>query len=192
MSDLKLRNAENGNPIIEGYFAKFNETYEVCPGWEEKIAPGAFARYLREGGEIKILWNHNSDIVMGAKSNNTARFWEDEIGLYGEVELNPKDTESMNGAARIERRDVTGASFGFDISKMKTTYKDDGTMVDELEEIYPLYEVSPCTFPAYEGTEIYKRNVDQHSKALADFKKRNFKRWKQNALEKISNLKKGE
>ena len=85
MRDFKVRENENGNPVIEGYFAKFNEFYEVCKGWKEKISPGAFRNYLQSGGEIKVLWNHNSDIVMGSRSNGTALFREDERNLlqYG-------------------------------------------------------------------------------------------------------------
>lgn len=189
MRDFKVRENENGNPVIEGYFAKFNEIYEVCPGWKEKISPGAFRNYLQSGGEIKVLWNHNSDIVMGARSNGTALFREDEIGLWASVEINPKDSESMNGVARIERRDVTGCSFGFDIESIETTYEDDGTMVDDIKSVYPLFEVSPCTFPAYEGTEIYKRNIEQRDEALKKLKKRNFETWKNSVSEKFKKIK---
>ena len=42
---------ENGKRYLDGYFAVFNEPYEVFPGWIEEIAPGAFSRSLREGSE---------------------------------------------------------------------------------------------------------------------------------------------
>lgn len=189
MRDFKVRENENGNPVIEGYFAKFNEFYEVCKGWKEKISPGAFRNYLQSGGEIKVLWNHNSDIVMGSRSNGTALFREDEIGLWASVEINPKDSASMDGVARIDRRDVTGCSFGFDIEQLETTYEDDGTIVDDIKSVFPLYEVSPCTFPAYEGTEIYKRNAEQRDEQLKKFKERSFAAWKSKIAEKLNKIK---
>ncbi len=185
IKDFKFRNTENGNPIIEGYFVKFNEIYEICPGWKEKISPGAFSKYLSSGKEIKVLWNHDSNIVLGCRSNATAVFREDDTGLWVQVVLNPKDTDAMNGAARIERRDVTGASFGFDIESVETTYEDDDSILDDIKVVSPLYEVSPCTFPAYEGTDIYARNKQERENKVRDFKKRSFDAWKEKVYKKI-------
>lgn len=178
LQDMKIREAENGNPIIEGYFAKFNEPYEVCPGWIETIKSGAFSEYLRSGKETKVLWNHNSDIVLGSRSNGTAVLKEDEIGLFSSVEINKNDTDAMNAYERIKRRDVTGCSFGFDIKKWSESYDEDGTYRTEIEIVSPLYEVSPCTFPAYESTEIHTRNKDRLETAVKEHKKRSFEKWK--------------
>lgn len=188
MQSFSIRENEKGNPVIEGYFAKFDEYYEVCPGWKEKISPGAFTKYLQSGGEIKVLWNHNTDIVMGCRSNGTAIFKEDDIGLWGSVEINREDTESMNGLARVKRRDVTKCSFGFDIETKEETIDEDGTWIDDIKTIYPLYEVSPCTFPAYESTEIYARNKEEHKSAVEEFKKRKFERWRDSVEDKLKKM----
>ena len=60
---------ENGKRYLEGYFAVFNEQYQVWDGWVETIAPGAFARYLASGADVKVLWNHDSNIVLGSTGN---------------------------------------------------------------------------------------------------------------------------
>ena len=83
-----LSREENGKRYIEGYFSVFNVPYEVCPGWIEEVAPGAFSRTIREGKDVKVLWNHNSDIVLGSTSNMTATLGEDEHGLRGKDEIN--------------------------------------------------------------------------------------------------------
>lgn len=85
---------ENGKRYIEGYFSVFNQPYEVSPGWIEEIAPGAFSRTLREGKDVKVLWNHNSDIVLGSTTNRTATLIEDEVGLFGSDEINEEDQEA--------------------------------------------------------------------------------------------------
>lgn len=184
IKEINIREAENGNPIIEGYFAKFNEFYEICPGWKEKISPGAFDEYLASNNEIKVLWNHDSNIVLGSRSNGTAIFCSDRVGLYGTVELNKEDSDAMNALARIKRKDVTGCSFGFDIKSKERTYEDDGTVIDDIKIVLPIYEVSPCTFPAYEGTEIYARSKET-LKQINIEKRKTFSVWKKTILNKI-------
>ena len=143
----------------------FNQPYEVVPGWVETIAPGAFAKALASGMDTKVLWNHNSDIVMGSTANRTAVLWEDEIGLPGRVEINEMDQAAKDGYARVSRGDVNGCSFGFEISRMEESWDDDGTYRTRILEVDPLYEVSPCTFPAYTQTSISARAKEQFEEA---------------------------
>lgn len=155
---------ENGKRYIEGYFSVFNQPYEVYPGWVEEVAPGAFSRALREGKDVKVLWNHNSDIVLGSTQNRTATLREDEVGLYGSDEINEEDQEAKNGYARVARGDVRGCSFGFDIRSMEESWDDDGTYRTRIMDV-DLYEVSPCTFPAYAQTSISARAKDSFENA---------------------------
>lgn len=185
LSDVKLRTAENGNPVIEGYFAKYNQPYFVCSGWIEIIAPGAFDQVLRSGADVKVIWNHNADIVLGSTAAGTAELRSDDIGLWGRVEINPKDTEAMNCYERIKRGDVDGCSFGFDIKSFEEVYEDDGTYRTTITEVNPLYEVSPCTFPAYESTEIHARNKASYESAVKRFKQNSFDSWKQRVFAKL-------
>ena len=75
-----LTREEDGKKYLDGYYSVFNQPYEICKGWIEEIAPGAFSRTLREGGDVKVLWNHNSDLVLGSTENRTAYLSEDERG----------------------------------------------------------------------------------------------------------------
>lgn len=162
--EMKVRE-DNGTRKLSGYFAVFDKPYEVMPGWIETIAPGAFSKALAEKQDTKVLWNHNRDIVLGSTANKTAFLREDEIGLWGEVIINEQDQDAKNAYARIDRGDVNGCSFGFEISKMEESWDDDGTYRTKILEINPLYEVSPCTFPAYTQTSISARNKEELEKA---------------------------
>ena len=87
----------------------------------------------------------------------------------------------MNAYARVLRGDVSGCSFGFDIKEFDERIDDDGVYRTELIEIEPLYEVSPCTFPAYEST-----NIDARSKERMDhFRKRKLEQWKETMRKKL-------
>lgn len=171
---------ENGKRYLDGYYAVFNQEYEVYPGWIETIAPGAFSRTLREGRDVKVLWNHNLDIVLGSTANRTASLAEDERGLYGPVEINENDQDAKNGYARVSRGDVRGCSFGFEIRGMEESWDDDGTYRTRLTDV-ELYEVSPCSFPAYTQTSIQARARDELDSAKARFdkaKKEKSKTWR--------------
>lgn len=161
---MKMKNAQiredNGKRYLEGYFAVFDEEYKVWDGWVETIAPGAFARYLATGDDTKVLWNHDTNIVLGSTANGTAALREDKTGLWGSVEINEMDQEAVNAYARINRGDVDGCSFGFDIARMEDWWDDNGVYHTRITEVDPLYEVSPCTFPAYKATSISARNRD--------------------------------
>ena len=171
MKNTKVREA-NGKRYLEGYFAVFNEAYNVFAGWTETIERGAFARYLASGKDTKILWNHNSDIVLGSTGNRTATLSEDETGLFGSVEINEADQDALNAFARVARGDVTGCSFGFDIAQQEEWWDEAGVYHTKITEVDPLYEVSPCTFPAYEATSISARNKTQLEEARERFKKK--------------------
>ena len=164
MGKMDIRE-EGGKRYLEGHFAVFDQPYEVMPGWVETIAPGAFTRALASGMDTKVLWNHNSDIVMGSTANHTAVLWEDETGLSGRVEINEMDQAAKDGYARVSRGDVNGCSVGFEVSRMEEDWDDEGTYRTRILEVNPLYEVSPCTFPAYAQTSISARAQEQLEKA---------------------------
>lgn len=180
MKDVKTRE-EGGKRYLEGYFAVFGETYQVFDGWVETIERGAFARYLATGEDVKVLWNHDTNIVLGATGNGTASLREDEKGLYGSVEINENDQDAVNAYARIARGDVDGCSFGFDVARQEEWWDDDGVYHTKLTEIDPLYEVSACTFPAYKATSISARNknsLDEAKKRYAEVQEQKREEWR--------------
>lgn len=178
---------EDGKRYLDGYFSVFNQPYEVYPGWIEEIAPGAFARSLREGRDVKVLWNHNSDIVLGSTGNRTAYLSEDERGLHGPTEINEQDQDAKNAYARVARGDVRGCSFGFDIRAMEESWDEDGTYRTRLTDV-DLYEVSPCTFPAYTQTSIQARareELNQARAALEEAKRKQRAEWRSRMLARL-------
>lgn len=172
---MKMKNAkireENGKKYLEGYFSVFGEPYQVWDGWIETIERGAFARYLASGNDVKVLWNHDSNIVLGSTGNGTASLMEDETGLFGTVEINENDSEAVSAYARVARGDVDGCSFGFDIARQEEWWDENDVYHTKITEVDPLYEVSPCTFPAYKATSISARNKENFANAKEKFEK---------------------
>lgn len=150
---------EDGEDLrIEGYFAVFNSIYEIGPGMSESIAPGAFSNTL--SGDIRALVNHDSTLVLGRTSAHTLELREDEHGLWGRISINPKDTDAMNLYERVKRGDVSQCSFGFEIVREDTEIGEDGNVHWTIQEVR-LHEVSCCTFPAYESTNISAREAQR-------------------------------
>ena len=176
----RMETREDGDDLyLEGYFAVFDRTYELWPGATESIAPGAFTDAL--GDDVRALYNHNTDLVLGRTSAGTAELRQDDHGLWGRVRINRDDTDAMNAYQRIRRGDITGCSFGFDIAKQETDYRDDGTVHWTILSVSPLYEISPCTFPAYQDTTVSARKRD-----LEDIRTKRAEVWKHDALARLS------
>lgn len=167
MHEVTTRSDDEGNPILEGYFVRYDDVYEIAPGATESVARGAFAESIT--GDVRALYNHNTDVVLGRTSAGTLELKDTDQGLWGKVIINSKDSQAMDAYARIARGDITGCSFGFDVEKESTEIRDDGSVHWTIEKVNPLYEVSPCTFPAYEATSIHAREKDLeaiHAKQL--------------------------
>jgi HK97 family phage prohead protease len=135
----------------------FNSLSVELWGFREKIAPGAFAGSL--SNDIKALWNHDSNFVMGRTTNNTLRVAEDDHGLR--VEIFPPDTQLMRDfTASIARGDVDQMSFGFSVLPDGDEWheNEDGEVIRTLTNVR-LHEVSPVAFPAYQATEVGVRDI---------------------------------
>ena len=182
MHDVKTR-SESGNDerIVEGYFAVFDDVYEVWPGVTESIKKGAFKDSIK--GDVRALYNHNDDQILGRTSAGTLKLKEDTHGLWGQIKINSKDTDAMNVYERIARGDITGCSFGFEIKKETWEEKSNGTIHYTIEEVSPLYEVSPCVFPAYEATRISSRGKDLAK--IQKRPKRSREEWKKEMLARL-------
>ena len=149
---------DGGAPHISGYFAVFNSNYEIAPGMSESIAPGAFSNTL--AGDIRALINHDTTLVLGRTKAGTLVLKEDTRGLWGDIQINPNDQDAMNLYERVKRGDVDQCSFGFWIVSEETDFREDGSIHWTIKEV-ELFEVSACTFPAYEATNISAREAQR-------------------------------
>ena len=160
---IELRAEGDGEPNrLFGYAAKFNAQSEplVDPysgsTFVEIIAPGAFARTLRESPDVRAIFNHDTSCVLGRVKSGTLRLWEDEVGLAFEVSL-PDTGFARDLKESVRRGDIDGCSFGFVCRADEITRVGD-TVVRTLLDI-ELYEISTgVAFPAYPDTVVSLRS----------------------------------
>lgn len=162
---------------ITGYFSVFGDEYELFPGATESVDPHAFDDALT--GDIRALINHDTTLVLGRTTAGTLKLEVDNHGLRGDILINPDDQDAVNAWARVQRGDVSQCSFGFDILDEETEWREDGSVHWTIKSV-KLYEVSVCTFPAYQGTEVSARQAQ-----YADVKKRRFEVWKEKTKERM-------
>lgn len=155
----EFKTREDGEALsIEGYFSVFNSIYEIAPGMTESVAPGAFTNSL--ANDVRALTNHDTTLVLGRTKVHTLELREDAHGLWGHIDINPNDADAMNLYERVKRGDVDQCSFGFDIRSEDTDIREDGSIHWTIKDV-ELYEVSCCTFPAYEETNISARSAER-------------------------------
>jgi HK97 family phage prohead protease len=164
--------------LIEGYFIVFGQPYYVDDYCEEVIDRHAFDNAVMK--DVRALIDHNSRLVLGRRNEEvqTLDFEIDDTGVYGRIQINPDDTDAMSLRARVLRRDVDQASFGF--IERRWEYEDlpDGRVRRTILEIAELLELTVCTFPAYEQTSVSarSRNGDALRKELLERRKNNLRR----------------
>ena len=164
---FSTREVEN-DLFIEGYFSVFNSPYEICPGLEEVISPGAFTDTL--GEDIRALTNHDTTLVLGRNKAGTLTLREDSHGLWGRLDV-PE--------LPAPRGDVDQCSFGFFIDKEDREVLPDGTVRYTILKVR-LLEVSVVTFPAYEETSVSARTRQEET-----IRKRTFAERKAALLKKL-------
>lgn len=183
--DLKTRAEPNNEEmVIEGYFVVFNKETELWAGAYEEITGTAFNNTL--GNDVRALINHDTKFVLGRNKSGTLELKVDSHGLWGSVRINPKDTDAVNLYERVKRGDVDQCSFGFDILQESAEFREDGTVKWTIEEV-DLYEVSVCTFPAYEdtGVQARSREVEQHKAKQLEVRKKQLKERIKNGVKTV-------
>ena len=166
-SRVEARDDEDGDQTVRsiaGYAAKFDQE---TPIWRfvEVIRAGAFARAVEED-DVRALFNHDPNLILGRTKSGTLRLEEDAVGLRIEVDL-PDTQWGRDLYTSIERGDVDQMSFAFTVVKEAWTQRGEGEDAETLRELLEvrLYDVSPVTYPAYDDTEV---GVVEEARALVE------------------------
>jgi HK97 family phage prohead protease len=163
VSELRIDRADK-QPRIVGHAAVFNVVGDG--GWfREKVAPGAFADSIQTD-DIRALFNHDSNIILGRNRAGTLRLSEDERGL--KIEIDPPDTQAARDLmVSLERGDITQMSFGFETLKDTWERSGEGNTLDIRTLVkVRLWDVSPVTFPFYRETDVAVRSHELWQKTL--------------------------
>jgi uncharacterized protein len=147
---------------IEGHASVFNTPYTLADWFGEIVeivAPGAFSRAIAEKQDVRCLFNHDPNHVLGRTKSGTLQISEDNVGLA--YTCNPPANNHVVDA--IERGDVDGSSFGFIVVKDQWVDErdDKGRVIKSTRTIQDvdLFDVSPVTFPANDAATVGIRSL---------------------------------
>ncbi len=139
--------ASGSKIYVEGYASVFEKRSANLGGFVEKVRNTAFTKTIQEA-DVRALWNHDPQYVLGRSRAGTLETSVDDNGLYYRALL-PNTTYAKNLAALLERRDITQSSFTFFKVQDEWSLTEDGYPERSLVEV-GLIDVAPVTFPAYE------------------------------------------
>lgn len=175
-------------PVIEGYAAVFDSWSESLGGNEpfiEKVVKGAFEQTISQD-DIRALFNHDPNYVLGRNKAGTLSLQEDEKGLL--VRIVPPNTQwAKDLLVSIARGDISQMSFGFTVEADRWSYEE-GKDVRELLKVR-LFDVSPVTFPAYTQTECGLRSQEEVLKSHKQILEEKQQSDSQKRQQKLANLK---
>ncbi len=153
----KIRRNKNAPP----------ETFKVF----ERIMPGAFDGAVGTF-DTACLFNHDRNILLGRYHAGTLKLNVDDRGLRFEA-LPMQISETLRVIAHIQRGEIRGCSFGFGevTDELVEATRDGETVyVRNITKIGKLYDVGPVTFPAYDDTDCFVRDLTVTKEVTESFR----------------------
>ncbi|WP_040981075.1 HK97 family phage prohead protease [Oceanobacillus jeddahense] len=167
---IEIREDDDGNRTLSGYAVKWEMKSQVLGmffKFREQIKKGAFLESLNNDDQ-RFLWSHDPSKVLGRSKNNTLRLQEDNTGLRFELDL-PNTSLAKDTYESIQRGDVDGVSFGFNVQDDEVDEPDDDMPLRTIKKA-KLIEVSAVAFPAYPDSEVSARGYDPMKERVEEMK----------------------
>ena len=159
--------AEGEQVRLGGYASVFNTETTIAGLFRESIAPGAFAASATQD-DVRALFNHDPNFVIGRTTSGTLTLREDETGLLYDV-VPPDTTWARDLMVSVGRGDISQSSFAFGVEDEEWVRAErSGDLPLRVIRRAKLYDVSPVTYPAYESTTTAVRSAVQAYGAVPD------------------------
>ena len=156
---------------IEGYAVVFEKESRIMFDVQRKrffvevIKRGAVTENDLRGWDIKAVMEHDKSRLLARCFNGagTLTLSVDDYGVKYRFDA-PNTVEGDNAIEMIRRRDIFGSSFAYtaDEKQVRYTKRDDGILLREVTKINRMYDVAPVSDPAYFGTEVNVRSLDEY------------------------------
>ena len=157
-----LRAISEGN-VVEGHAAVFGERANIGGWFTEVFERGAFDRTDFTDVLFSVI-NHDMRSLPLARSrnnnaNSTLQLKIDDQGLYTRALLDvERNANALALYSAVERADVSGMSLIFFVRADRWEGLDTDMPTRYVTDVKRVIEVSPASFPAYDGTDINTRD----------------------------------
>lgn len=155
---VQLRAVQLKGNTLHGHASVFGVHADLGDGTVERMGPTAFDAVLEdEATDPRALWNHDPSQLLGRQSAGTLHLRVDgDRGLAYAVDL-PDTSYARDLRVLVERGDLDGASFGFIPGEVVRDRTEDGRPRVTHTSVAELLDVSPVTYPAYQGASTALR-----------------------------------
>lgn len=162
---------------IEGYAIVFNKESRVMYDTEKQrafieiIESGAVTEELLRNCDIKAVLEHDKRRLLARcnRGSGTLSLEIDEYGLKYRFSA-PNTVDGDFAIEMIKRGDIFGSSFAYyanDKDARKVSYsKRGGLLVRTVHTIDRISDVSPVSDPAFYGTDVTVRSIDDIEREL--------------------------
>ena len=158
--EMRVKDPAYGSktPVMSGYAANFNSLSEDLGGLREILMPGCFKEAM-VSSDVRGLFNHDANFILGRNTSGTLRLSEDERGLYFEIDP-PETSYAKDLQVSMRRGDISQCSFGFKVAENGDSWAEDsgGMWIRTITKVKQLFDVSPVTYPAYASTSCSVRS----------------------------------
>lgn len=155
--ELRVQDGD-ADPVVTGLGIPYGKWSEDLGGFKERIMPGAATEALMDG-DVRVVFNHNNDFVLGRQSNGTARFTESKKGVAYEADV-PDTQWARDLMVSIKRGDINQNSFAMVVPADGEKWeRKEGMVYRTITKLAMLREMGPQTFPAYPQTDVHVRSL---------------------------------
>ena len=151
-----------GMPKVIGGIAAVINSVTDLGYFEEVIEQGAFDNALSKEYDIRCLFNHEAELILGRTTAGTCSVFVNGDGNLEYTWIPDYENPAHMSVVRsIMRGDITQSSFAFTIKEQSWSESEKyGSMGKRsIRTIEDLFDVSPVTYPAYQDTEADARSV---------------------------------
>lgn len=159
----EIRSDGSDEPTVAGLGIVYDQWTEIWPGYMERISRGS----VKNAGTVKSFFNHDPAMVLSTLESDPALVLRDTDQGLEYVSPIPPTTYGNDLKINLQRKNVRGSSFAFDVVKDKLTRDDQDIVYRDIKEL-TLYEVGPVTNPAYIQTTASVRSRDEIEKRLKE------------------------
>ena len=139
---------------LTGYALVYGTTYSVGGAFDERIAPGAADRAIREAHDVRLLVNHTG-VPLARTKSGTLRLRSDAHGLRVEADLDDSSPDAQSTIAALRRGDIDAMSFGFKVPQGGDRWDGNVRTITDFD----LLDVSVVAFPANAATTASVRST---------------------------------
>jgi len=166
-----------GSFNLRGYATVYDVAYPIAGGpehggWMEIIERGATSKSIKDGADVRLLYDHGG-IALARTASGTMRLISDDMGMMVDADLDPESPYAQSVRSAVLRGDVDQMSFAFRVTRQQWNEDYTERRIKEVQ----LFDASLVTYPASEATvaqmnaaapEAEERELDMAAEAVEE------------------------